>query len=303
MKAITQNLKSLIKIFVKTLFGQFGLIVMRKPVEAQTPETQTPEAQTPEAQTPEAQTPKPSFSSDGLTSFHDSSFMNDEAFLDAYNHTMRLIGKDYYWYWRNYIGIKLAEYSFSLSPNFVECGVGEGWMTISILRYLGKKYSDIPSFTLFDTFSGIDPSIVDPLEEESWGMSISQKKEAYKSVYNGNAEIVRNNIEATAGKNNKATIIQGSIPNTLSDDVIERIMQNDRISFLHIDMNNSIPEVASLKQFYPLMLIGGVVLLDDYGYTGHTYQKNAIDKACLEMGIPIPISLPTGQGLILKGNY
>ena len=271
MKAITQNLKSLIKAFAKT-------VGIRK-------------------------TPKPThFSWDGLTTFQDSSFMNDEAFLDAYNHAMHLIGRNYEWYWRNYIGIKLAEYAFSLSPNFVECGVGEGWMTISILRYLGKKYSDIPIFTLFDTFSGIDPVIVDPQEEEYWGVSASQKREGYK-FYVASVETVRNSIEATAGQNNKATIIQGSIPSTFTDGVIDRIMQNDRISFLHIDMNNSIPEVAALKQFYPLMLTGGVVLFDDYAYSTLTYQKNAIDKACLEMGVPVPISLPTGQGLLLKGNY
>lgn len=240
------------------------------------------------------------FSWDGLVTIHNSSFMKEEEFLDAYNHAKGLIGKDYRWYWRNYIGIKLAEYSFSLSPNFVECGVGEGWMTVSILRYLSKKYSAIPSFTLLDTFSGIDITLVGSKEEKSWGMPAEEKKEQYELIYKANAEMVRKRIEATVGMDNKATIVQGSIPNTLTDEVIEGIRRKGPISFLHIDMNNSVPEVAALKQFFPLVATGGVVLLDDYAYCGFSYQKNAIDKTCQEMGVPNPISLPSGQGLLLK---
>jgi hypothetical protein len=240
------------------------------------------------------------FSWDGLITIHDSTFMKDESFLDAYNHAQKLIGKDYRWYWRNYIGMNLAEYSFTLSPNFVECGVGDGWMTVSILRFLGKKYSAIPSFTLFDTFSGIDTSLVDPREEEEWGVTAAEKNEKYEDVYKSAEETVRKRIEATAGADNKVTIVPGALPNTLTDEVMEQVKQKGPISFLHIDMNNAVPEVAALKRFYPLMAPGGVILFDDYAYFTCTYQKNAIDAACVEMGIPVPISLPSGQGLLLK---
>ena len=240
------------------------------------------------------------FSFDGLETYHDSSFMQEDDFLDAYNHAKILIGKDYHWYWRNYIGIKLADYAFSLSPNFVECGVGEGWMTISILRYLGQKYSGTPNFSLFDTFSGINPSLVDPREEAHWGVSASEKQEFYKSIYNADAETVEKRIKMSTAEANKIDIIQGPIPNTLTASVIEKIKNRGSISFLHIDMNNSAPEVAALRTFYPLMATGGVILLDDYANAGCTYQKNAIDQTCREMGVPTPISLPSGQGLLLK---
>jgi len=283
MRVAKQKMKSLIKASAKQMalavnapLGVLGCQIIRKPRHGR------------------------HFSWDGLSTIHDSSFMQDEAFLDAYNHAKRLIGKDYRWYWRNYLGIKLAEYAYSLSPNFVECGVGEGWMTVSILRYLGKKYSNIPSYALFDTFSGIDPAVVDAREEEHWGVSASEKQGAFKYLYNADAETVKKRIEATAGMDNKASIIQGPIPTTLSESVLEDIRRKGPIAFLHIDMNNSVPEVAALKQFYPMMATGGVVLLDDYAYCGFTFQKNAIDQACQEMGVPIPISLPSGQGLLLK---
>lgn len=227
--------------------------------------------------------------------------MKEEDFLDAYNHAKIAIGKDYKWYWRNYIGIKLADYALSLSPNFVECGVGEGWMTISILRYLTQKYSATPNFSLFDTFSGIEPSLVDPREEAHWGQSASEMRESYKSLYNATLETVWKRIQASTAEPNKIGIIKGPIPNTLTPEVIEKIMNRGNVSFLHIDMNNSVPEVAALRTFFPMMATGGVILLDDYAFAGYSFQKKAIDESCREMGVSTPISLPSGQGLLLKG--
>ena len=45
---------------------------------------------------------------DGLKTSHNHDFMLDGEFLEAYNFASNLIGKDYKWYWRNYIGIHLA---------------------------------------------------------------------------------------------------------------------------------------------------------------------------------------------------
>lgn len=44
-----------------------------------------------------------------------------------------------------------------------------------------------------------------------------------------------------------------------------------------------------------------MVLLDDYGYRGHDLQADAMDAAALALGTDI-LSLPRGQGLIIKGG-
>lgn len=267
-----------------TLLGLLGIEIIRK------------------TKTSQKSQPAHSFCFDGIETIHDSSFMEEKDFLDAYDHAKALIGKDYHWYWRNYIGVKLADYAFSISPNFVECGVGEGWMTISILRYLYRKHSAIPAFTLFDTFSGIDPDVVDPREEACWGVTGQEMRKYYQSIYNANVEMIKERIFATLGNKAKTDIVQGAIPVTLTASVIEKIKKQGAISFLHIDMNNSVPEIAALQTFYPLVAAGGVILLDDYAYAGYTFQKNAIDNACREMAISTPISLPSGQGLLLKAK-
>jgi hypothetical protein len=48
------------------------------------------------------------------------------------------------------------------------------------------------------------------------------------------------------------------------------------------------------------MPAGAVVLLDDYAFTGCEAQKQAIDELAEELSFTT-LSLPTGQGLIIKG--
>jgi len=44
---------------------------------------------------------------------------------------------------------------------------------------------------------------------------------------------------------------------------------------------------------------GGILLLDDYAYFDHTLQKDAMDAEIASVGHQV-LSLPTGQGLVIK---
>jgi hypothetical protein len=64
-------------------------------------------------------------------------------------------------------------------------------------------------------------------------------------------------------------------------------------------MNCAAPEVAAARHFWPKMSPGGMIVLDDYGFTVHVEQRRAFDSFAAEQGVPL-LALPTGQGLILK---
>ena len=81
-----------------------------------------------------------------------------------------------------------------------------------------------------------------------------------------------------------------------SDEVVDSITENGEISFMHIDMNNAEPEKAALEKLYKHVARGGFILLDDYGYNGFGFQKKRL-TLCVNQFI-LPLSLPTGQGLI-----
>jgi hypothetical protein len=71
------------------------------------------------------------------------------------------------------------------------------------------------------------------------------------------------------------------------------------LAFLHLDMNCAYPEAVALRYFWPILSAGGVVLLDDYAYYGSEEQGASLDGVAADLGAGI-LTLPTGQGLILK---
>ncbi|HTB17249.1 MAG TPA: hypothetical protein VK708_03990, partial [Bryobacteraceae bacterium] len=71
------------------------------------------------------------------------------------------------------------------------------------------------------------------------------------------------------------------------------------VAFLHLDMNCAYPEAAALEYFWDRLSPGAFVLLDDYVYFGYESQTKAIDSLAASLGFNV-LSLPTGQGLIIK---
>ena len=64
-------------------------------------------------------------------------------------------------------------------------------------------------------------------------------------------------------------------------------------------MNCAFPERAALEHFWPLLSPGAMILFDDYTYFDNDCATEAIDSAAALLGARI-LSLPTGQGLIIK---
>jgi hypothetical protein len=83
------------------------------------------------------------------------------------------------------------------------------------------------------------------------------------------------------------------VPDTLE------LVDTPRVAFLSIDMNNTAPEIAAAEFFWPKLTPGAPVILDDYGWAEHIEQKRAFDAFAARHGVCI-LSLPTGQGLIVK---
>jgi hypothetical protein len=89
-------------------------------------------------------------------------------------------------------------------------------------------------------------------------------------------------------------LIRGAVPQTLSQ------VPSSQVAFLSIDMNCAEPEVAALEYFWPRLVPGAPVILDDYAFAEpYRRQKDAIDGWAKQQAVPV-LTLPTGQGLILK---
>ena len=88
--------------------------------------------------------------------------------------------------------------------------------------------------------------------------------------------------------------VKGYIPEVFSENP-----GPDNLSWLHIDLNSSMPTQKTLEQFVPKLLPGGVVLFDDYGHGGFSETKEIADKFFSDDdGLLMP--LPTGQAIFFK---
>jgi O-methyltransferase len=167
---------------------------------------------------------------DGLYTLHNCNFIEDADFKKSYlagkstgswgNHDIE---------WRTHIVLWYAKYAFQFDGDFVECGVNKGGLSRAIVEYL--NFNDVnKSFFLFDTFAGFDFSLL--LENE---------KDKYSGVvhYGDTYEYVKSVFQDFPF----VQVIKGSVPQTLTNVEIRKV------SFLSIDMNCVLPELAALDFF------------------------------------------------------
>jgi hypothetical protein len=74
----------------------------------------------------------------------------------------------------------------------------------------------------------------------------------------------------------------------------------DRISYLHIDLNQAPAEIAALDALFDRVVPAGIIILDDYEWAGvYRPQKLTEDPWFGSRGYRV-MPLPTGQGLVIK---
>jgi hypothetical protein len=68
---------------------------------------------------------------------------------------------------------------------------------------------------------------------------------------------------------------------------------------MHLDLNSAAAEVAALERLYDRLVVGGYLVLDDYGWYAYRQQKAEEDPFFRSRGTTV-LELPTGQGLVIK---
>jgi hypothetical protein len=221
------------------------------------------------------------FYENGMATIHDSDFIAHPRFQKAYAagvNTGSWGGVDVHWI--AHVACWAADIGIKLDGDFVECGVNRGGLARTVLDFV-----DLPSsgkkFYLLDTFEGLLQRHISP-EEERNGITAG----GYEPCYN---EVVKTFSQFA----NCVVIVKGAIPATLPQ------AAPDKVAYLSIDMNCVEPEIAAAEFYWPRMVSGSIMLLDDYGWARHAAQKRAFDRFAQQREVMI-LRLPTGQGLIMK---
>ena len=169
-----------------------------------------------------------------------------------------------------------AEHALHVEGDFVECGVWKGFCSAVITDYLDFKH--IPkTYYLYDTFEGI-PEGYDTEKHNSPLLSEPGLDEKVIERFR---------------KHPNVRVIKGIVPQSFEQAVPEKV------AFLHLDMNSSKSEIEALEALFEKVSSGGVIVFDDYGWTGYSAQQLAEDEFMRKRGHRI-LELPTGQGLLIK---
>jgi len=174
--------------------------------------------------------------------------------------------------WRRYILATSAHHAIHLEGDFVECGVYLGTGVKVVCDYLG---SDIfpKTFWAYDTY---DFNPVDGHRFENQKDGLFEKVKLRFKDYP------------------QVKIIKGLIPDAFKDNCPEKI------AYLHIDLNNASSEIATLDFLFDRIVPGGMVILDDYEWSGFYRPQKLEEDAWFHKRQYRIMPLPTGQGLIIK---
>lgn len=187
--------------------------------------------------------------------------------------------RHYFVYWTAIYATRFTRFS---QLNLVEAGVCDGMTASFAMSAVRDELGSDSGFNahLYDSWAEMRGSYLTPGEkaaENSYSFLSLQRTKANLRDFEG-----------------KCSFVQGYIP-----EVFVVNSGPSELSWLHIDLNSSIPTLKTLEQFVPKLLPGGVVLFDDYGHGGYRETREVADQYCSQAsGLLMP--LPTGQAVFFK---
>lgn len=207
-----------------------------------------------------------------ITWTRNNSMFDDQVFVHAWDSNVES-PSDRGIVWRRYILATSAFHCVQLEGDFVECGAYTGVGVKTVIDYLGGK--NFPKqFWAYDVF------------EHQEGMENLPMPEVGPLLF----ERVQRKFEGYSN----VRLVKGLIPDSFEDGCPEKI------AYLHIDLNQAPAEIAALEHLFDRVVPGGVIILDDYEWSGiYRPQKLAEDGWFDKRGYRV-IPLPTGQGLVIK---
>lgn len=210
----------------------------------------------------------------------DSGFWDsDREFLCAYDdiRDRTLVKID-----RSYMLYQFAKSSAMLPVGDVaQVGIYKGGTAKMIARCFANSGKKI---YLFDTFEGL-PSVS---EEDGENVRKNNVTKAFADVDFGE---IKNYFSGLPN----VEFRKGFFPNTAIG------LNNEKFCFVYLDADLYQSTKDGLSFFYPLMVSGGVIMIDDFGTANWPGVKRAVNEFCSENGIAT-VKTAWWQGLIIKSQ-
>jgi O-methyltransferase len=212
------------------------------------------------------------FADNFLTWGRNMSMLDDRPFVQAWETNIEGLSDEAI-VWRRYVLACAAYHCVQLDGDFVECGAYTGVGVKTVVDYLGGP--DFPK-----TFWGYD------LFEHDPAMAHHSMPEHGEGLYA--------RVQKKFSDYPQVRMIKGLIPEVFASHC------PDRIAYLHIDLNQAPAEIAALDHLFDRMVPGGILILDDYEWSGYYRPQKLAEDQWFEARRYRVMPLPTGQGLVIK---
>jgi hypothetical protein len=152
---------------------------------------------------------------------------------------------------------------------FVECGVWRGGTVLAMVLALQQLGSSDREIYLYDTFEGMtepterDTSPFDPPALETWRQAQNEHRQPWQELFDPesfNEGAVRSLLVQTGYPPERLHLIRGAVEETLPEQA------PDRLALLRLDTDWYESTRHELIHLFPLLVPGGVLIVDDYGH-------------------------------------
>jgi hypothetical protein len=211
---------------------------------------------------------------DWVTTPHNISWFDDELFRECYQQAVDTAGWDYRIPWRVHQLLWCLASTQRIIGDIVELGTGRGFMMAAAARFELATGSS-RKIHLFDLF--VKPDISgegDATHAPYYADSPEQVAGAFASWKN-------------------VCLHVGDVRETVAAADLERV------SFVHVDLNNPMLERECLDVLWPSLSKGSMLLLDDYANKGHEDTFIVMNRYFAGRGHRV-LTTPAGQGIVVN---
>ncbi len=175
-----------------------------------------------------------------------------------------------------------------VTGDVVECGCWKGHSSFLIASILdGHGFSG--EFSIFDSFEGglSDKSVEDANARVAMDADqVAEEKQHFAST--------EDQLHYVLKPFSFYKLYKGWIPDRFSE------VEERRFAFVHIDVDLYQPILDALEFFYPRMDRGGVIVVDDFGFTQFPGAKASVQKFLDENSCEMTFASLTGGCVIIK---
>jgi O-methyltransferase len=152
----------------------------------------------------------------------------------------------------------------NIEGDFVECGVWRGGSTMAAIDTLIKAGDKSREIYLYDTFEGMsEPTEIDKVFTGTGAdelMNITDRNDPTSVWCYSALEEVQQNVGTLKYPVSKVHYVKGKVEDTIPQTI------PGKIALLRLDTDWYESTAHELKHLYPLLVPGGVIIIDDYGH-------------------------------------